>query len=291
MNLGYALQSLGRLTEATSAYRRAIEIAPKYPGAHVNLGDALLEMGDVKAASEACEAYLRKHPNDTSLLAWRAIVLRELGERQAERSLVDFDRFIRPVRLDAPAPYSSLAEFNTALAEHVRQHPTLVYAPSRHATRFGKHSGELLAEPKGPVIYLEETIRAAVEAYIGSLPADPEHPFVNNPPRHFGLTAWSIVLEGPGHQVPHIHPSAWLSGVYYVQLPEITSQPGQGEAGWIEFGRPPEHFHCTVEPEVKLFQPEPGLMLLFPSYFYHRTVPFESADLRISISFDVLPKV
>ena len=91
--------------------------------------------------------------------------------------------------------------------------------------------------------------------------------------------------------MPHIHPSAWLSGVYYVQMPEITSQPGQGEAGWIEFGRPPEHFHGTVEPEVKLFKPEPGLMLLFPSYFYHRTVPFESAGLRISISFDVLPKV
>jgi hypothetical protein len=291
VNLGYALQSSGRLDEAISTYRRAIEIAPDYPGAHVNLGDALLELGDVKAASEACEVYLEKHPNDTSLLAWRAIVLRELGEREAARSLVDFDRFIRPVHLVAPAPYSSLVEFNTALADHVHQHPTLVYAPSRHATRFGKHSGELLAAPKGPVAHLEEEIHAAVEAYIGSVPADPEHPFVNNPPRRFGLTAWSIVLEGPGHQVPHIHPSAWLSGVYYVQLPEITSQPGQGEAGWIEFGRPPEHFHTTVEPEVKLFQPEPGLMLLFPSYFYHRTVPFESADLRISISFDVLPKV
>ena len=291
VNLGYALQSSDRLDEAISTYRRAIEIAPDFPGAHVNLGDALLEMGDVKAAAEACEAYLEKHPDDTSLLAWRAIVLHELGEQEAERSLVDFDRFIQPVRLEAPAPYSGLDEFNTALAEHVRQHPTLVYAPSRHATRFGKHSGELLAEPKGPVIYLEETIRAAVEAYIGSLPPDPEHPFVNNPPRHFGLTAWSIVLEGRGHQVPHIHPSAWLSGVYYVQLPEIISQPGQGEAGWIEFGRPPEHFHCTVEPKVRAIQPEPGLMLLFPSYFYHRTVPFESADLRISISFDVLPKV
>ena len=90
--------------------------------------------------------------------------------------------------------------------------------------------------------------------------------------------------------MPHIHPSAWLSGVYYVRLPEIIGQPGQGEAGWIEFGRPPEHFHCTAEPEVRVFEPEPGLMLLFPSYFYHRTVPFESADMRISISFDVLPK-
>jgi len=290
VNLGYALRKLGRLTEAIDTYRRAIEIAPDNSGAHVNLGDALLERGDTKAAAEACEAYLREHPGDTALLAWRAVVLRELGERETARSLVDFDRFIRPVRLEAPAPFSSLDEFNAALADHVSRHPTLLYAPSRHATRFGKHSGELLAEPKGPVAQLEEKIRRAVEVYTRSLPTDLEHPFLNDPPRRFDLTAWCIILEGQGYQVPHIHPSAWLSGVYYVRLPEIIGQPGQGEAGWIEFGRPPEHFHCTAEPEVRVFEPEPGLMLLFPSYFYHRTVPFESADMRISISFDVLPK-
>ncbi len=290
VNLGYALQKSGRLDEAIDTYRRAIGIAPNYPGAHVNLGDALLERGDVAAALQACEAYLEGHPGDTTLLAWKAVVLHELGEQEAARTLVDFDRFIGPVHLEAPAPFSSLAEFNAALADHVSRHPTLVYAPASHATRFGKHSGELLAEPKGPVAHLEEQIRGAVESYIRSLPVDPEHPFLNNPPRRFGLTAWCIILERQGHQVPHIHPSAWLSGVYYVRLPEIIGQPGQGEAGWIEFGRPPEHFHCTAEPEVRMFQPEQGLMLLFPSYFYHRTVSFESEDVRISISFDVLPK-
>jgi len=290
VNLGYALRKSGRLSEAIDTYRRAIEIAPDNPRAHVDLGDALLERGDTKAAAEACEAYLQEHPGDTTLLAWRAVVLRELGERETARTLVDFDRFIRPVRLEAPAPFSSLAEFNAALADHVSRHPTLVYAPSRHATRFGKHSGELLAEPKGPVAQLEEQIRRAVEGYTRSLPTDSEHPFLNNPPRRFDLKAWCVLLEGQGYQVPHIHPSAWLSGVYYVRVPEIIGQPGQGEAGWIEFGRPPEHFHCTAESEVRAFEPEPGLMLLFPSYFYHGTVPFESADVRISIAFDVLPK-
>ncbi len=64
--------------------------------------------------------------------------------------------------------------------------------------------------------------------------------------------------------------------------------PGQGEAGWIEFGRPRSDIHCTVEPEVRALQPKEGLMVLFPSYFYHRTVPFEAAEERISIAFDVL---
>ena len=292
VNLGYALQASGRLEAAIDAYRRAIEANPDEPGAtHVRIGDALLERGDAKAAAAACEAYLEDHPGDAALLAWKAVVLNELGDAAAAGALVDFDRFIRPIRLDAPAAFSSLAAFNAALAGHVSGHPSLVYAPSQHATKFGKHSGQLLAEPKGPVAELEEKIVEAVEAYIVSLPADPGHPFLANPPRRFALRAWSILLEEQGHQVPHIHPSAWLSGVYYVRLPETMERPGEeGHAGWIEFGRPPEHFHCTVAPEVRLFRPEPGLMLLFPSYFYHRTVPLESAGLRISIAFDVLPK-
>jgi hypothetical protein len=31
-------------------------------------------------------------------------------------------------------------------------------------------------------------------------------------------------------------------------------------------------------------------MILFPSYFYHRTIPFESSQRRISIAFDAVPR-
>ena len=30
-------------------------------------------------------------------------------------------------------------------------------------------------------------------------------------------------------------------------------------------------------------------MLLFPSYFYHRTMPFTGAGQRVSIAFDLMP--
>ncbi len=44
------------------------------------------------------------------------------------------------------------------------------------------------------------------------------------------------------------------------------------------------------EAEVKLFQPEEGLMFLFPSYFYHGTTPIETEEQRISMAFDVIPQ-
>jgi hypothetical protein len=30
-------------------------------------------------------------------------------------------------------------------------------------------------------------------------------------------------------------------------------------------------------------------MLLFPSYVYHRTIPFQDSEDRISFAFDVVP--
>ena len=45
---------------------------------------------------------------------------------------------------------------------------------------------------------------------------------------------WGVVLEKGGHQTPHIHPSAWLSGVYYARVPEAIGS--EAPDGWLEFG-------------------------------------------------------
>jgi len=100
------------------------------------------------------------------------------------------------------------------------------------------------------------------------------------------MSLWAVVLNAQGHQVPHIHPSAWLSGVYYVEVPEIVSG-SDDHAGWIEFGSRPQHFHARSEPAVRYFEPKEGL--LFPSYIYHRTVPYDAEQRRISMAFDVIP--
>ena len=289
INLGYALQRSGKLDAAIAAYQRAIEIEPHNAQVHANLGDALLTRGDPRAAVEVCDDYLETHAGNTGVLAFKTVALNELGDPEATRFLLDFERFIRRVQITVPQGYASLKDFNTALAHYVSKHPTLVAAPTSHATRYGQHSGELLTESKGAIAMLETAIRGAVEEYRQSLSCEPDHPFVANPPRRFALTAWGVVMQSQGHQIAHNHPSAWLSGVYYVELPDVVTEADRSHEGWIEFGRPPEHFHCKAAPQVKLTQPEEGAMLLFPSYFYHRTLAFQSTQRRISIAFDVLP--
>jgi uncharacterized protein (TIGR02466 family) len=100
-----------------------------------------------------------------------------------------------------------------------------------------------------------------------------------------------VVLRSGGYQTPHIHPDGIVSGVYYVRVPDAV-RTGTGEAGCIRFGQPSTTDGGAVEGGALLtmtVKPEAGLMVLFPSYFWHRTLPFESPQDRICIAFDVQP--
>lgn len=289
VNLGYTLHKLDRLDDAERAYEQAIELDPDNAQVHANLGDVKLTRGDPHAALALCDRFLERHPDDTGMLAFKTIALRECGADDAARALTAYDQFLQARELPAPQGFANLESLNTALTEHICAHPSLVDAPASHATRDGKHSGELLVEPKGPMAAWEAALREAIEDFRTRLADVAPHPFVDNMPARYRLTAWSVVLESRGHQIPHIHPSAWMSGVYYVALPDALAASSRDTAGWIEFGQPPDHYHATMPPERIVKQPREGLLVMFPSYYYHRTIPFEAAGRRISIAFDVLP--
>ncbi len=74
-----------------------------------------------------------------------------------------------------------------------------------------------------------------------------------------------------------------------VSVPLFVATSAANHAGWIEFGEPLPEFRCKKKPELRLVRPEAGMMLLFPSYFHHRTLPFRAGETRISIAFDVVP--
>ena len=97
-------------------------------------------------------------------------------------------------------------------------------------------------------------------------------------------------MRAGGHQIPHIHPSAWLSGVYYVTVPDSVVGARDNYSGWLRFGDIPNHFHNKKSLVARLIKPEPSSLILFPSYYYHRTIPLETDQKRISIAFDLCDK-
>lgn len=288
--LGRALYDGGKRAEAIAPFKHVLSADPNDTRAQYSLIGAVLNGLGVEDLLETCNERLVACPNDRYALAAKAIALNDLGDSDGARDLLDFDRYVREFRLSAPMGYANMEAFNAALAEHVSSHPTLEFEMSGHATRNGGHTDHINVKPEFPVAVLEECIRESVREYMDGLPADPTSPFLSGRPEHWRINMWAVVMQSQGHQVSHIHPSAWLSGVYYPKLPDIIDTADTTKAGWIEFGRPPQVFTGKVEPETMIVQPEEGLMILFPAYFFHRTIPFSSDQTRISIAFDVIPK-
>ena len=289
-NMGTANQALGHLDTAVENVAKALSLKPDFAKGQAGLVDVYLHKAQPQKALEICDDFLERHPGNTTLLAAKSFALADLGEMKSVKSLIDFDRFLSPQFVDVPIGYSDLAAFNSALGVHIESHPSLTFAPQSHATRAGRHSGELLTHPKGPIAHLEAAILRAVDCYKPSQQDNQSHPFIEARPKNLRLSIWGVIMETSGHQISHIHPQAWLSGVYYAKVPDIVADETRNKAGWIEFGQAPENYHNVCQPETRLIQPKPGLMVLFPSYFFHHTVPFNTNDTRISIAFDLIPE-
>ena len=286
--LGTALSKAGRMKDAVHAFQNALALQPKFPGALKNLAVAQIIAGQPDAAVDACDKSLEMDPTSVPALATKAVALSEARRMDELNHLVDLDRNVQAHMIDPTPDFPDVDSFNTALVQHIVNHPSLTYELDGHATRKGKHTGELLTEPKGPMATFERMINRAVEAYRATLDADYDHPVARTAPNKWKLTAWSVVLEEAGHQIPHIHESGWLSGVYYPKVPRDMGPSEDDPTGWIEFGLPQDLYQVRHTPPLKLFEPVEGKMILFPSYFFHRTVPTGSQDLRVSIAFDVM---
>lgn len=288
-NLANVLQELGALDEAIAMYRRSIAGRPDLGESYNGLTNALMQKGDVDGAVRACRAHRDVDPGGMRALANEAMLLNEIGDREAAGRLLDFDRLLAVRTLDPPPGYADRAAFHAALIGALQAHPSLRFEPNHSTTRQGHQTPDLTKQRySGPIGDLLSMIERAVAERVRAIDRDPEHPFLADPPARWRLNVWGTLLTGGGHQLPHIHPFGWMSGVYYARLPDVVDPSAEPEAGWIEFGRPGADFHCRAEPLTRLVRPHEGMIVMFPSYFYHRTVPFSDDTLRVSVAFDVV---
>ena len=98
---------------------------------------------------------------------------------------------------------------------------------------------------------------------------------------------WSVRLRaGGGRHADHVHPMGWLSSACYISVPAAAR--GEDKAGWITFG----HAGTPTSPEMPaehFVQPEPGKLVLFPSYMWHGVNRFEGDEPRLTVAFDLVP--
>ena len=98
------------------------------------------------------------------------------------------------------------------------------------------------------------------------------------------IAGWHVILKQQGHQISHIHPSGWLSGVIYLKV--VPSK--EKSEGAIEF-RMDSPQYPNLESSKKIYQPKLGDMIFFPSSLHHRTFAYSTNTDRICVSFDLIP--
>lgn len=286
---GKALTRLSDLAGAEACLERALELDPHNKDACKRLAALLLGRGDPRGVIAMSDRLLAREAGHSRLFAARALAFARLGEIDAARDMVGWEALARRTMLTPPPGWASLEAFNAALAAELLDHPGVRF------DRYGTASEQTWridapATGEAPLVRaLLNQIEAAVDAHVRDL-AGVDHPWLRARPERGILHCWCVITEGSGFETWHVHQFGWLSGVYYVQIPDSIAK-GDGPGGCIAFGLPEEVAGAQASAAFgeEVVRPASGTLMMFPSHSYHRTFPHGVADRRICFAFDIWP--
>jgi tetratricopeptide (TPR) repeat protein len=174
-----------------------------------------------------------------------------------------------------------------AIAEHLRQLHFATAAPLDQSVRGGTQTdGNLLLRAEAPIRDLRQRLLAITERHLAQLPApEPGHPTLlrsRAPVRIAG--SWSVRLQDAGFHTDHVHPQGWFSSALYLALPETLGNGAADHAGWLSLGEARDLVPALAP--LRLIEPKPGRLVLFPSTMWHGTRPFPAGE-RLTVAFDI----
>lgn len=289
-NYADLLLEQGNLDQAVLFYQQALSYDPGCLDTYNNLAEALLKLDKLDDCLKLLNYCLSQQPGRVRALGLKCIVLSEMGRTDELQRLMDFDKLIFCHHASPVPPFSNSIEFRRQLANYVSRHPSLSSDMQDISTQHGAQTqGNLFAEKHALISTLRQMVQQVVKSYAAYLARYHEHPHVQVIPREWRLEGWGVRLENQGYQQAHVHYDGWSSCVFYLSLPDVISQSQQEHEGWIEFGWGPREFYKHSTPPTRRVKPEEGLFVMFPSWFWHETIPFHSDQPRISIAFDIIP--
>jgi tetratricopeptide (TPR) repeat protein len=319
---GQSLLKVGRAMEAYECYERALRIDPLSPDALVGRQRAIDAMGDRQAALSQLERNLKCHPRNGAILVEGAGLLLRSGDAKRARTLAasahtidptdqtalavlglayrqlnqpeeselnGYESLVQVFDLAPPRGFTQMDAFNEELASYLE---ALHGDQREYFTQTARHGTRLFdaAFDNGHDLIdrLKVRIDETVSRYIAALPENVSHPFTGRRTRAFLYTgSWSSTLKDRGFHLNHIHAAGWISSAYYVAVPKVATAIEERQ-GWLKFGEPSAEFGTSFAPR-RMVQPAPGRLVLFPSYLWHGTTPFQSGQKRTTIAFDVIP--
>lgn len=105
------------------------------------------------------------------------------------------------------------------------------------------------------------------------------------------LWGWAVIMQPGDYNAPHVHPDAHVSGVYYVEVPDLSDSNSDAEepGGSLVFLDPrasASMYHLKGRRYTHNCTPTAGTLLVFPSYHMHTVFPYRCPGERISVAFN-----
>ncbi|MDI3258863.1 MAG: tetratricopeptide repeat protein [Sinobacteraceae bacterium] len=287
--LARALAAQAKFDESYVLFAAAIHAEPAEMLHREEFGFTLLKAGRADQALRVFEQALAAQPFDQTLLSGLTLAYRALGDGRYQ-NLVDFSRYVRVYDLPPPKGFRDAAEFNRMLAVEIDALHKDTVEPIDQTLRGGTQTaGQLFAEQRRCIQLLHEAVTTAVADYVLDLPEKQGHPICGRRSENFRVAgSWSCRLRSGGYHNNHIHPQGWISSAYYIRVPEVCEDT-ESRPGWLKFGESNLALGGHDRPAY-FVRPAMGRLVLFPSFYWHGTTPFEDGGDRLAVSFDVAPR-
>ena len=247
-------------------------------------------LGHYGRSYDCAEKLHHSQPSNQYYLALLTTALRCLGDKRYEQ-LADYNKLILQADLDTQSKNSpQFSDFKTDLIAHLNQLHVTRRAPLQQSVRGGTQTpGNLFAQSKSPLINtLTQSIAAASQPFFSRLKStelNDSHPIITAfPDTPYFHASWSIRTAEGGFHKSHIHSKGWYSSACYIDVPEVIND--ESDAGYLVLGKPPFKTKDELEPDYSI-KPKAGSLILFPSYVWHATQPYQGKGNRLVVAFDV----
>lgn len=279
-------QESGDFENSLTAAQKALELQPEHLGYLSATIDPLLSLGRGEEAWEFIQKGRQLAPLNQWFIATESSAARLL-DRTDYGYLCDYQRFVQTYTLERPDPWLTLEAYLAELKQHLLNKHVLKVRPLDQSLRNGLQTpGGLLSDDTLVVQAFFKAIKPCIEHYRACLPSDSRHPLLS---RNHGTTkmtgCWSVLLGRNGFHVNHVHSQGWISSAFYVHVPTEVSDT-EKKSGWLKFGEP--RFTIPDATPERMVQPKDGLLVLFPSYFWHGTNAITESNERLTIAFDLI---
>jgi tetratricopeptide (TPR) repeat protein len=265
---------------------RALAVKPGDTTAGILACDGYLGLGMLDMAAELGRLLHQRQPLEQQILARLCTAWRLKGDPRYGQ-LYDYPNVVKPHLIDTPPGWKDLPSYLRDLAASLRRIHGFETHPFDQSLRGGSQTSQDLKQVRDPAIRaFFKAIDGPIRRHMEWLGQGTDPLRSRNTGKYDIAGIWSVMLRPNGFHIDHVHPQGWLSSACYIDLPAVVE--GGGHEGWIKFGEPGVPTSPPLEPEY-FVKPEPGRLVLFPSYMWHGTVPFSGDENRLTIAFDVVP--